>query len=113
MRAKDIPGIQMEDFVETRYDDEDEDEERPIVRKYKKYKLWTNGVSPDDISQGALGDCYFLSSISALAANGGDRIKCLFDNTYDTGYGVFALTLNKNGINTQVVVDDWFPTING
>jgi calpain-15 len=114
VRAKDIPGIQMEEFVETRYDDDDVNEERqPMVRKYMKYKFWEGGVDPNKVMQGSLADCYFLSPLSALAANGGDRIKGMFDNIYDTGYGVFVITLNKNGIKTQVVIDDWVPTIEG
>jgi len=39
-----------------------------------EFKGW---ISPNDVIQGALGDCYFLSALSVLAANP-DRLTRLF-----------------------------------
>lgn len=36
------------------------------------------GISPSDIKQGALGDCYFLSSLSVIAEKP-SRIKSLIN----------------------------------
>jgi hypothetical protein len=32
-----------------------------------KCSVFTDGVDPNDIEQGALGDCYYLAILSALA----------------------------------------------
>ena len=40
---------------------------------YNKGQIFIGGVDPNDIEQGALGDCYYLAFLSALAENP-DRI---------------------------------------
>ena len=41
------------------------------------YNVFNEGIAPNDIRQGALGDCYFLGTLSSLAENP-ERIKRLF-----------------------------------
>lgn len=53
-------------------------------------------VEPNDIRQGALGDCYFLSSLS-VQAEYGDRVRKLFVNTTYNEEGLYAVNLTKNG----------------
>lgn len=74
-------------------------------------------VEPDDIRQGAIGDCYFLSSLSVLAEQD-DRIKFLFfkndpatDRNTDAAVdrGLFAVRFCIQGHWTQVLLDDCFP----
>ena len=61
-----------------------------------------------DIHQGALGDCYYLSSISAVA-EWPDRIKAAFlTQTYNNA-GIFALKVYVRGKPTTVVIDDFLP----
>jgi len=65
-------------------------------------------IQPDDIMQGALGDCYFLSALSAIAEVP-ERIKRLFITTTipaDCCYRVWQLNL---GMWTEFCVDDYFP----
>ena len=45
----------------------------------QEIQVIVDGVSPSDIYQGKLGDCYFLSSMSALAEHP-NRIKRLLLN---------------------------------
>lgn len=38
-----------------------------MIFKDKEVVMFRDGIKPDDILQGCLGDCYFLSALSALA----------------------------------------------
>jgi hypothetical protein len=69
-------------------------------------------IEDDDIIQGTLGDCYFLSAIAALAKED-ILIKRLFytQNYNKTGaYGVFYM---MNGEWKLVIIDDYFPCTSG
>ncbi|MCQ2815989.1 MAG: calpain family cysteine protease, partial [archaeon] len=63
-----------------------------------------------DVLQGELGDCYFLSAISALGENP-SRIKALFPNQKISNKGVFEAVVYLHGEPTPIVVDDYFPII--
>lgn len=65
-------------------------------------------IDPSDISQGFLGDCYFLSSLSSLAEFP-KRIEQIFLNKDVNDSGCYALKLYVNGEPVEVVVDDYFP----
>lgn len=78
-------------------------------------QLVVGDLSPHDVVQGGLGDCYFLATLSGFAATRPDVLKdAITDNhngTYtvrffqdDPAYGLQA---------TYVTVDDDFPTRNG
>ena len=78
--------------------------------------LFFNGAGTDDVRQGNLGDCYYLSSISAIAdtsvgsidgtvasVNGGDMIV-------DNGDGTFGVRFyDNNGAERWVTVDKFIP----
>ena len=65
-------------------------------------------MNPTEIVQGSLGDCYFLSSISALGEIS-TRIKNLFGTTDPNPEGVYMVRVNVRGIQKEVIVDDYFP----
>ena len=68
----------------------------------------TNTPIPNNIHQGALGDCYYLCSTSALA-EWPARLKNVFlTQTYNAA-GVFAVKVFIRGKPTVVVVDDFLP----
>mmetsp|Transcript_4923 Transcript_4923/g.13749 ORF Transcript_4923/g.13749 Transcript_4923/m.13749 type:complete len:377 (+) Transcript_4923:94-1224(+) len=63
---------------------------------------------PNDIKQGALGDCYLLGSASVMA----ERPKCvknLFPINKHNGAGIYVVRLLWKGDWEHVVVDDFFP----
>jgi hypothetical protein len=64
----------------------------------------------EDPVQGELGDCYFLSAISALAEFP-KRLKQLIPNNSFTPSGVFEAVVFLHGEPTRVVIDDYFPFI--
>ncbi|EPY37252.1 calpain family cysteine protease-like protein [Strigomonas culicis] len=73
-------------------------------------------VSPTDIDQGALGDCYFLCSCSALAEHDED-VKAIFQNQHwyftskdEHKYGAWRVIINLNGWWRQLIVDSYLPS---
>jgi calpain-15 len=65
-------------------------------------------IRPDDIRQGACGNCYFLSSISSLAENP-ERIQNMFLTKEVNEAGCYAMKFFVNGEPRVIVVDDYFP----
>ena len=74
--------------------------------------LFKDKVSALDVKQGALGDCYFLSAISVL---GNDNVFDMIKTTEDewTKLGCFCVRFFRNDEEEYVVVDDYFPVMNG
>ena len=73
-----------------------------------KLAVFQDDVTPSDIKQGLLGDCYFLSILSALAEVP-ERIMKLFITDRTNEYGIYAVKVWKNGELKEVVIDDYFP----
>jgi calpain-15 len=65
-------------------------------------------IEPNDILQGSIGDCYFLSALSAIAEND-FRIKNLFPCLEVSKHGVYMARVLHRGVLTEVVVDDYVP----
>ena len=70
--------------------------------------VFRDKVEPSDIQQGALGDCYFLSSLSVLAEKS-ERIIRLFETTEVNEYGLYSIKICKNGEWQNILIDDFFP----
>ena len=74
--------------------------------------VFKGGITPSDIKQGSLGDCYFLSPLSVLSEKE-SRIRKLFVTDKANAYGVYAVKIFKNGEWKEVVIDDYIPCFNG
>ena len=74
------------------------------------WKVFDGLPSPSDVSQGALGDCWFLGAVSALAERP-DLIKRLFITDEVNQAGVYCVQLCKDGVWHHILVDDVFPTM--
>jgi len=70
-------------------------------------KIFEDGISPHDIQQGALGDCYFLAALAALAEHP-EFISAIFTSP-DNKNGCYSMTFYPRGIKTEVLVDDFIP----
>ena len=77
-----------------------------------KLAVFQNEVTPSDIKQGTLGDCYFLSSLSVLSEYP-KRIKKLFMQDKQNNFGVYAVKICKNGEWKEVLLDDYIPCHRG
>lgn len=66
-------------------------------------------IDIDDIVQGQLGDCYFLSSLSSIAENP-FRIRSLFiSKKVNEKAGIYCVKICFEGVWRAVYVDDFFP----
>ena len=74
---------------------------------YSQIKLFDN-INPNDVSQGLLGVCYLLSSMSSIAENP-PRLQKIFNTKESNPYGVYSVTFYSTGIPTEIIVDDRFP----
>lgn len=73
--------------------------------------LWgSNGVSPKASKQGELGDCWFLSSASAVAGVP-ERIHRIFNNTEYSADGAFEMYFYVRGERVSVIIDDRIPVL--
>jgi len=76
----------------------------------QNYKVFDQGSSPDDIIQGSIGDCYFLSAIGSLCRFPKliDRLFYSKEKTKQHEYGIYIFI---NGLWELVLVDDYFPYV--
>lgn len=65
-------------------------------------------INADDLIQGSIGDCYFMSCLAALAANP-KRITKLIRNEEPNAAGCYVVCLCINGTWQDVVIDDYLP----
>ena len=80
---------------------------------YENATLWgQQGIRPDDVRQGLLGNCWFLASASAIAEKPA-RMEQVFLNLESelNEAGIYGVNLNGLGVPYTVIVDDRIPTI--
>lgn len=65
-------------------------------------------MSPGDIIQGYLGDCYFLAAISSIAEHP-QRLQRIILTKENNPNAVYAVALCLNGVWEEVVLDDFAP----
>ena len=75
------------------------------------FKMYQGGISSEDIKQGELGDCYFLSTLSALA-EWPHRIEKLIVSKDVNPLGCYAVRICDMGEWKEIILDDLFPCYN-
>lgn len=70
----------------------------------------SDGVAPGDVMQGALGDCWLISTMRGVAAANPDLIE---DNVEANGDGTYTVTLYEDGEPVEVTVTNDFPAVDG
>jgi calpain-15 len=75
-----------------------------------KMRLFDKGITPSDIAQGALGDCWLLSALACLSEFPG-AIEAVFDNLQYNPRGKYTLRLyDPNQMRfVPITIDDYFP----
>lgn len=74
--------------------------------------IFANSITPSDIVQQELGDCYFLSVLSVLAEKP-ERIERLFSLDQMNDQGIFSVKMYKNGLHQEIVIDNYIPCRHG
>ena len=81
----------------------------------KGYSLWgEHGISPEDIRQGDVGDCWFIAAASAMAERS-ERLERVFINQDDqhTGgidmKGIYGLQFYALLMPVTITIDDYLP----
>ena len=81
------------------------------IYNIKDLNIITNSrILSDDVKQGELGDCYFLSILSTLGENP-ERIKKLFPKSKISDKGIYECDVYIHGQQIPIVIDDYFPVI--
>ena len=78
---------------------------------FPKKTLWgTNGITPQDMRQGEIGNCWFIAGASALAEKKG-RLENVFLNTANenSANGIYGVNLFVLGQPHTIIVDDYLP----
>ncbi|MEB3188968.1 MAG: CARDB domain-containing protein [Snowella sp.] len=75
--------------------------------QYAQGALFQNGINVNDIKQGIVGDCYYLSTLSSIAQEKPSYIQDMF---IDNGDNTFTVKFLNNGVNNYVTVDHYLPT---
>jgi Calpain family cysteine protease/Bacterial pre-peptidase C-terminal domain len=75
--------------------------------QYANGSLFQNGVSYQDVRQGELNSCFFLTGLAATAARSPNTIESMFT---DNGDGTFTVRFYRNKIAEYVTVDRYLPT---
>ena len=73
------------------------------------YQVFVENVEPDDILQGTLGNCYFLSAIATIAEESPETIKRRFLFASRSNEGLYGVWIKKCGVWKLVLLDDYFP----
>ncbi|MFZ4640777.1 MAG: pre-peptidase C-terminal domain-containing protein [Nodosilinea sp.] len=75
--------------------------------QYANGSLFQNGAGVNDIVQGALGDCYYLATLSSIAQEKPSYIQDMFS---DNGDNSFTVRFFNNGVADYLTVDRYLPT---
>jgi subtilase family serine protease len=69
--------------------------------------LYQQGISYQDISQGNLGDCYFLAGLAGVALRSPSAIQNMIEDNKD---GTYTVRFYNKGVADYVTVDSQLPT---
>ena len=78
------------------------------IFKGGKFSIFPDTIKPSSIAQGYLGDCYFISTLAAIAENP-DRIKRIISTKKKSSQKCYCVQLCVTGIWEDIILDDFIP----
>ena len=80
----------------------------------EKAALFQGGITPSDIAQGQLGDCWLMAALACLAEHPTAIMKCFITRERNVrGYYVIELYDARQAKFVRITLDDFLPTDNG
>jgi len=82
-----------------------------ISERFNEHSLFgTNGVTPEDIRQGSLGNCWIMAGASAVAELPG-RLEKVFLNKENkvSKNGIYGVNIYALGVPHTIIIDDYLP----
>jgi len=74
----------------------------------KRYTIFENKIEVNDIMQGNVGNCYFMSSLAAMCVSP-QLIMELFRTLSVTSNGCYEVVMRIDGVWNVILLDDYFP----
>jgi len=97
-----------------KYKEENKDADELVWRKPTDFlynegtlKVFEGDIEPNDIKQGGLGDCYYLSSLSVLAEHKNLVRRIFYTKEYQPD-GLYGIWLCVNGVWKLISLDNMF-----
>ena len=70
-------------------------------------------ITPGDINQGYLGNCWVMAAVSALAERNNRITKFMVSDEIDKKAGIYAMNMYVLGVPFTMIIDDYLPLHNG
>ena len=106
--ARGSSSAQMDQLVGKWFLGTDRPDAEGYTYQFASGSLFQNGISYQDVDQGAVGDCYFLAGLAATALQAPTTIQDMF---IDNGDNTFTVRFyNSEGEADYVTVDSYLPT---
>ncbi|CAI9726120.1 calpain-9-like, isoform X2 [Octopus vulgaris] len=89
---------------------------KDIVKKGQRPVFVEKGINYKDLDQGDIGNCWFVVSVSSVVAHQKKLVQKIIPSgqSFDEDYiGAFHFNFWHYGKWTEVIVDDYLPTVNG
>jgi Calpain family cysteine protease len=113
------PPINLSQLIAPQGEDaEDDGEESPgsvpqsvkrVRQIFDKPEFFVDGATADDVSQGAAGDCWFLSALSSLSSMQAEELGNLVERICvhrDEAVGVYGFVFYRDGEWRSEIIDD-------
>ena len=79
--------------------------------EFADYPFWgTDGITPMDVRQGAIGNCWFMAAASALAEKPQRLEKVFLDKSGKMNTnGIYGVNVYTLGVPHTIIIDDYLP----